>query len=94
MSYTPPGVSWTAPDKSRPWQNPPKLVNVSDVAGYYVDAIGNGETLNDLLDALETGIPLAVIGEALMMNGVSKGIHTLDSGILIMPVIFAIKNTM
>lgn len=93
ITYTPPGVSWTAPDKSRPWQNPPKLVSVSDVAGYYVDAIGNGDTMNDLLDALETGVPLAVIGEALMMNSVSKGIHTLDAGILVMPVIIEMLQT-
>lgn len=93
MNPVPPGVSWTAPEKSRPWQNPPKLVNIGDVAGYYVDAIGNGDTLNDLLDALETGVPLAVIGEALMMAGVSRGMHTLDAGILVMPVIIEMLQT-
>lgn len=87
ISYTPPGVSWTAPEKSRPWQNPPKLVNISDVAGYYIDNLSNPDTMNDMLDAVETAVPLSVIAEAMMMSGVSKGVHTLDAGILVMPII-------
>jgi hypothetical protein len=93
ISYTPPGISWTAPEKSRPWQNPPKLVNIGDVAGYYIDAIGAEETMNDMLDAIETGVPLAVVSEAMMMSGVSKGIHSLDTGILVMPVIIEMLQT-
>jgi len=45
------------------------------------------ETGNELLDSLETGIPLSVIAEAMMLSGVSKGVHTIDTGILAMPVI-------
>jgi hypothetical protein len=87
VNYTPPGISWTAPEKSRPWQQPPQVTNVSDVCIYYIGVVSNPETMDDMIDAIETSIPLAVIAEAMMLNSVSNGIHTLDTGILAMPVI-------
>lgn len=87
VSYTPPGISWTAPEKSRPWQQPPKLTNVSDVALFYIGSISNPDTLDDVLDAIETPVPLAETAETMMLQGVSSGIHSLDAGILVMPVI-------
>ena len=29
VSYTAPGISWTAPEKSRPWLQPPQLTDIS-----------------------------------------------------------------
>lgn len=86
----PPGVSWTAPEKSRPWQQPPQLTNISDVAQRYLDMFSNPDTTMYTLDALETQVPLAVIAESVMLNSVSEGLHTLDAGILVMPVIIEI----
>jgi hypothetical protein len=87
VSYTAPGISWTAPEKSRPWLQPPQLTDISRVALYYIATISDEEIMDDMLDSLETSIPLAVIAQAMMMNGVSNGVHTLDAGILVMPVI-------
>ncbi len=87
VNYTPPGISWTAPEKSRPWQQPPQLTDISKVALYYIATISDEELMDDLLDSIETTVPLAVIAEAMMLNGVSSGVHTLDAGILSMPVI-------
>lgn len=87
VNYTPPGISWTVPEKSRPWQQPPQLTDISKVALYYIATISDEEMMDDLLDSIETTVPLAVIAEAMMLNGVSSGVHTLDAGILAMPVI-------
>jgi hypothetical protein len=87
VSYTAPGISWTAPEKSRPWLQPPQLTDISRVALYYIATISDEEMMDDMLDSLETSIPLAVIAQAMMLNGVSNGVHTLDAGILVMPVI-------
>jgi len=87
VSYTAPGISWTAPEKSRPWLQPPQLTDISRVALYYIATISDEEIMDDMMDSLETSIPLAVIAQAMMMNGVSNGVHTLDAGILVMPVI-------
>jgi hypothetical protein len=87
VSYTAPGISWTAPEKSRPWLQPPQITNISRVALYYIATISDEEIMDDMMDSLETSIPLAVIAQAMMLNGVSNGVHTLDAGILVMPVI-------
>ncbi len=89
----PPGISWTAPSKGRPWMTPPKSVSVTDVAQQYIAAIGDGASANDVLEALETNMPLSIIAETLMMAGVSKGMHTLDAGVLVMPVIIEMLKT-
>lgn len=83
----PPGVSWTDQPKSRPWQQPPRHVKLTDVAQMYMESLMSEDAGNDLLDSLETGIPLSVIAETLMLTGVYKGMHTIDMGILVMPII-------
>jgi len=93
VSYTPPGISWTAPEKSRPWQQPPQLVDMMDVSGYYIMNMSSDEMLDDLLDVVETPVPLAVTAEAMMLQGVSNGIHSVDMGILVMPVIIEMLIT-
>jgi hypothetical protein len=93
VNYTPPGISWTAPEKSRPWQQPPQLVNMMDVCGYYIMNMSRDEMLDDLLDVVETPVPLAVTAEAMMLQGVSNGIHSVDMGILVMPVIIEMLIT-
>lgn len=94
VSYTAPGISWTAPEKSRPWLQPPQLTDISRVALYYIATISDEEMMDDMLDSLETSIPLAVIAQAMMMNGVSNGVHTLDAGILAMPVIIEMLESL
>jgi hypothetical protein len=93
VSITPPGISWTAPSKSRPWMNAPKVVDVSSVAQGYINSLGQAEVANDILDALESEIPLATIAETFMLTGVNKGRHTLDAGILVMPVIIEVLQS-
>ena len=89
----PPGVSWTAPPKSRPWLNPPTDVNVVDIANTYISLLGSEEMVNDILDALETETPLSLIAESLLLNGVSAGKHTLDAAVLVMPVVIEVLKT-
>ncbi len=88
-----PGISWTAPPKSRPWMNPPAQVDISSVAKSYMVALSDAEAANDILDALETGVPIATIAESFMLANVSKGRHTLDAGILVMPVIMEVLKS-
>lgn len=88
-----PGISWTAPPKSRPWMTPPAQVDISSVAKSYMMSLGEAEAANDILDALETGVPIATIAETFMLGNVSKGRHTLDAGILVMPVIMEVLKS-
>jgi len=91
--YTPPGVSWTAPPKSRPWQNPPKYVKVEEVAAYYIMMLSNENIIDSALESIETGFPLVNIAEPLMLSSVANGTHSLDVGIIVMPVIMEMLAT-
>lgn len=89
----PPGISWTAPEKGRDWLRPPAEVDVGSIAQQYMAVLSAPQVANDILDALETEVPIAVIAESFMLTGVNKGIHTIDAGILVMPVIMETLKT-
>lgn len=89
----PKGGSWTDEPRSHPWLNPPKMVNVDEIAQKYVDRLSSPEMINSMLDVIETNVPLASMAEALMLSGVARGIHTIDAGLLVMPVIIEMLKT-
>lgn len=89
----PAGGSWTDAPKSQAWQNPPKIVNVDDLAQQYIDRMSSAKIINSTLDAIETKVPLASMAEAMMLSGVAAGIHTIDAGLLVMPVIIEMLKT-
>lgn len=89
----PAGISWTAPEKSRAWQNPPKFTKFSDVANNYITMLSSRDMANSVLDALDTKAPLASLAEVIMLSGVQKGAHTLDTGVLVMPIIIEMLKT-
>jgi len=93
LKSVPAGISWTAPPKSRAWQSPPKYTKLSDVANTYISKLSSKEMINPVLDALETKAPLASLAEVIMLSGVQKGTHTLDTGILVMPIIIEMLKT-
>lgn len=90
----PPGISLTDTPRGTPWNTPPKLVKVSDVAQKYIDGLSSPEMLNSTLDAIETGVPLAALANAMMLTGVASNGHTIDAGILVTPVIIEMLVTL
>lgn len=82
-----PGQGLTAELGARPWQNPPEYTTVEEALEYYVPRLVNPEFMDDLLDVIETGLPLTTIADSMQNAGVMEGKHTIDVGILIMPVL-------
>ena len=81
------GQSLTAELGNRPWQQPPQYSTVEESLQYYIPRLTNPELLNELLDVMESGIPLTTIADAMQTGGVMEGKHSLDVGILILPVL-------
>ena len=82
-----PGMSLTTEVGNRPWQNPPRYANTKDVVEYYIERMSTDEFSDMLVDVAETGIPLTTIANSIQMYGVMEGIHSVDSGILALPII-------
>jgi hypothetical protein len=90
----PAGISWTDNPKSTPWNTPPELVKVEEVAQRYINTLTAPSTINSMLDVLETGIPIAALANAMMLTGVASNVHTIDAGILVIPVIIEMLVTL
>jgi len=87
-----PGQSLTHELRARPWQNPPQFNTVEEAMGFYLDRFDNNEIVQELLSVMEMGIPLSTIANSMQLGGVLQGIHTIDVGILIMPVLMEIMK--
>lgn len=94
IKSAPPGISFTDAPRTTPWNTPPELVKVSDVAQRYIDALSSPEMLNSTLDVIESEIPLAALANAMMLTGVASNGHTIDAGILVTPVIIEMLVTL
>lgn len=82
-----PGMSMTHELGARPWQNPPQYNTVEEALDYYIPRLQSDEVSEQLLDVLEMGIPVTVIANTMQLAGVMEGKHTIDVGMLALPVI-------
>lgn len=83
-----PGMSLTSEPGNRPWENPPSLVTVEDAMEFYTRRIlGTPENYDQVLDIIESGLPIRNVANILMKTSVMEGYHTIDVGILVLPVI-------
>ena len=82
-----PGLALTAELGNRPWQQPPQYTTVEEALQWYIPRLTNPEMLDQLLNVMESGIPLTTIADAMQTGGVMEGKHSLDVGILILPVL-------
>jgi hypothetical protein len=83
-----PGMSLTSEPGNRPWENPPNLVSVEDAMEFYTRRIlGTPDNYDQVLDIIESGLPIRNIANILMKTSVMEGYHTIDVGILVLPVV-------
>ena len=82
-----PGQNLTAELGSRPWQNPPQFSTVEETIDYYIGQITNDAFTKSLIHTLKTGVPMTTIVNSIQTVGVMEGKHSLDVGILIIPVL-------
>jgi len=82
-----PGMSLTHELGARPWQSPPQYPTVDDVIEYYLLRMSADEFINELEDVLEMGVPVTTLANTIQLAGVMDGKHTVDVGMLVMPML-------
>ena len=82
-----PGEALTAEVGSRPWQKPPQYSTVEDALEYYVPRLTDKDFESDLLDTMELGVPVTTMANSIQISGVMQGLHTVDVGLLLIPVL-------
>ena len=81
------GQSLTSEVGGWPWEQPPQYSTVEEALEFYLPRLTEPTLQNDLMDVIEMGLPLTTIANALQQGAVMQGTHSLDVGILVMPVI-------
>lgn len=87
FDYPIPGEGMTAELGSRPWQNPPQYATVEQALEFYIPKLVSEEMYDGILDSMELGIPLTTMADSMQSAAVMQGLHTVDVGILAMPVL-------
>ena len=82
-----PGESLTAELGSRPWQSPAQFPTVEQALDYYIPRLQSDEVSEQLLDVLEMGIPVTTVANSMRLGAVMEGKHSVDVGMLILPVL-------
>jgi hypothetical protein len=90
-----PGMSLTTEPGNSPWEQPPKLVTIQEVADFYISKLTEDqEAIDKTLDAIELGVPLESLANGAITFNMMKGIHTIDVGFLVMPVLVELFITL
>jgi len=82
-----PGQSLTGEPKNNPWENPAQMSEIEDVTKFYIERLANQEVVDDIAVLCQSGIPLKPIVQSIVSSGNLRGMHTVDAGMLVSPVI-------
>tara|TARA_B100000035_G_scaffold50352_1_gene38933 strand:- start:12185 stop:12682 length:498 start_codon:yes stop_codon:yes gene_type:complete len=88
-----PGMAMTHEVGARPWQTPPSLVTVEEATDYYIERMGTDQFKAQLIDVMEMGVPLTTLANTIQLASVMEGMHTVDIGMLMIPIIVEIMIT-
>ena len=82
-----PGQSLTTEPGNSPWEQPPQMAELEEVARYYIERIADQNVIDDFGALCQAGVALSPLVETIYLTGVAKGLHTLDAGLLVAPMI-------
>ena len=84
------GESLTAEIGAFPWQRPPELSTVDETVLYYSDKLSEPKISNGFVAVLDSGVSVKTLVNTMVNNSVLNGIHTIDVGMLVTPVLLEI----
>ena len=82
-----PGMGMTHEVGARPWQQPAQYTKVDDVAQYYISKMQDDAFATNVLNLLETKMPVTMIANAMQTVNMMNGVHSLDVCMLSLPII-------
>ena len=82
-----PGESLTSELGSRPWQQASQMSTVDEAIEYYMERMSTDEFMGQLMDVLELGVPITSIVNTMQLNSVMEGVHSVDVGVLVSPIL-------
>jgi|TARA_B110000908_G_C10232823_1_gene441577 hypothetical protein len=81
------GQSLTGEPGATPWEQPPQLNTVDEAVEHYVPMFNEDEILSGILSHIEGGVALTTMADLITKGGVMTGLHSIDVGIMVTPVL-------
>ena len=82
-----PGQSLTKEPNSEEWKSPPQFDTVEQALQFYISGITSDDMHSGVVNVLRMGVPVTTLAHTFMLDGVMKGRHNIDVGILVLPVL-------
>jgi len=82
-----PGQSLTDYPKNYPWERPPEMTDPNDAIKFHIDRVSDPDIIDNVLDALEFGIPVKTLSESMMTGAVASGVHSIDTSLIVEPIV-------
>jgi hypothetical protein len=80
-----PGMSLTKEPGNAPYEQPPLYNTAEEALAFYFAKLDDEENLDDILFALDEGVPLEGLVDSMTSVGAMEGYHSVDVKILISP---------
>jgi|TARA_R110002072_G_scaffold133879_2_gene274441 hypothetical protein len=88
-----PGQALTGEPGAYPWEQPPQLTTVDEAVEHYIPMFNEEEILSGVLSHIEGGVALATMADLITKGGVMTGLHSIDVGIMVAPVLVEMMIT-
>ena len=73
--------------------NSPEITTVEQATNYYVERMNTDQFKAQLIDVIEMGVPLATLANTIQLASVMEGVHSVDVGMLVIPIIVELLMT-
>lgn len=81
------GMALTHEVGARPWQNPPQQSSVQEAIAHYIERMQDESLTEQIVNILQSDVPVTTLANTIQLAGVMEGRHSIDVGVLILPVI-------
>jgi hypothetical protein len=88
-----PGQSLTNEPGNVPWEQPPQMVDLPEVVQYYTERLTEADGVDSVAELLKNDVPCVDVAKTLMRFSVMKGVHSVDIGMIALPVIVELVKT-
>ena len=86
------GMSMTHEVGARPWQTPPQQATVQEAIAHYIERMQDDSITEQIVNILQSDVPVTTLANTIQLAGVMEGRHSIDVGVLILPVIMEMIN--
>lgn len=88
-----PGQSLTEEPRNAPYERPPEIVDPEEALLVHLHRLNTKEAVENIGFFLELGVDVRTMTEGILRSAVTNGIHTIDTSLIIAPVIHEFIKT-